>query len=343
LWDGRRASPSKSHPPQASKNGGLRIKRRPKMEKNNTLTQRTNLKIYQETDLYTWIEAFLIDRKAQNLSSGTLKFYQNKLRVFMDFCDSQLISEVIELNPNNLRQFILYLRENHNPGGVHTIYRSIKAFLFWYENEVEPDNWKNPIRKIKAPKLPEKILNPASLEEIFVMVDTCKSNKFTNIRDKAILLFLLDTGLRAMEFINLNIEDVNFITGEIFIHQGKGRKSRTVFLGKKSRKVVRRYLKYRTDNNPALWITNSTVRISYGGLRGIITRRAKLAGINPLPLHSFRRAFAINALRADVNIYSLQALMGHKYLSVLQRYPKISEVDLRIAQTKGSPVDNNRL
>jgi site-specific recombinase XerD len=110
----------------------------------------------------------------------------------------------------------------------------------------------NPIRKIKALKLPEKILDPVDLHNVFSMVDTCKANKFIDHRDDAILLCLLDTGARAMEFLDLNIEDVNLITGEILIRQGKGRKSRTVFLGKMSRKALRRYINNRTDKNPAI-------------------------------------------------------------------------------------------
>jgi site-specific recombinase XerD len=125
------------------------------MEQNNPQTQRTITVFSQETNLFIWIEAFLIDRKAQNLSRGTLKFYQNKLKLFLDYCEAQLISDITQLNPSNLRQFLLYLEEtNHNPGGVHAVYRSIKAFLFWYENEIEIENWKNPINKIKSPKVP---------------------------------------------------------------------------------------------------------------------------------------------------------------------------------------------
>ena len=70
-----------------------------------------------------------------------------KLNPFFEYCDSRVIQNVYQLTPNLIRQYLLYLEEtNHNPGGIHAGYRAIRAFLFWYEDEVEPDNWTNPIR-----------------------------------------------------------------------------------------------------------------------------------------------------------------------------------------------------
>ena len=67
------------------------------------------------------------------------------------------------------------------------------------------------------------------------------------------MLFLLDTGIRASELCSLNIEDVNPIQGDVKILLGKGKKPRTVYLGSKSRKALRNYLRLREDNNKALW------------------------------------------------------------------------------------------
>jgi site-specific recombinase XerD len=305
-------------------------------------TQQIILKVYQETNLLIWIEAFLIDRKAQNLTKGSIEYYQEKLGIFIKYCDAQVVSDLREITPNFLRQFLIHLEEQgHNPGGVHGVYRSVKAFLRWYENEAEPDNWHNPIKKVKAPKVPLEPLEPASLQDISKLIDTCNKGTFADIRDKAILLSLLDTGARAQEFLNINLADINLITGEILIRQGKGRKPRYVYIGSKSRKAIRNYIKHRIDNNhPALWIVNNSGRLTYDGLRTIVSRRSKIAGIKPPSLHSFRRAFAINMLRAGADIYSLQELLGHKSLIVLQRYLKITTEDARLAHRLASPVDN---
>ena len=68
------------------------------------------------------------------------------------------------------------------------------------------------------------------------------------------MLFLLDTGVRASELVSINLEDVNPITGDILVRVGKGRKPRTVYLGSKSRKALRAYLRLRQDSSNVLWI-----------------------------------------------------------------------------------------
>lgn len=314
------------------------------MYKKQTVTQGSISVFSQETDLQLWAEAFLVDRKAQNFSAGTLYFYQKKLKLFLDYCDAQAISQITQITPNNLRSYLLYLEQaGHNSGGIHCCYRAIKTFLRWWENEVELEDWTNPIRKVKAPRVALAQLEPVELSDVSDMVKCCQSGTFTGERDKAIMLTLLDTGARAQEFLDTNLDDINLISGEILISHGKWGKPRTVFVGRACRKAIRRYLKHRVDDNQALWVTDDGQRLYYDGLRSIITRRARQADIKPPSLHSFRRAFAINMLRAGVNIYSLQALMGHAGLTVLQRYLKMTDNDIAQAHRLGSPVDNMKL
>jgi site-specific recombinase XerD len=174
------------------------------------------------------------------------------------------------------------------------------------------------------------------------MMDTCNKS-FCGLRDKAILLALLDTGVRASEFVGMKLDDLNQVSGEIFIRQGKGGKFRAVFLGKTSRRALRAYLKVRSDNCAFLWVTDESEQLTYWGLRQIIRRRSVIAKVHTPSLHSFRRAFAINMLRAGVDVFSLQKLMGHADLQVLRRYLAQTTEDIAQAHRIGSPVDNNRL
>jgi site-specific recombinase XerD len=184
-------------------------------------------------------------------------------------------------------------------------------------------------------------LNPVDLETVKVLVDVCPGDMFTGIRDRAIFLCLLDTGARAAELCAMNLADLDQVTGAILIRQGKGRKPRTVYLGKKSRKAIRAYLKHRQGFEQALWVTDDQEdRLTYWGLRGIVKRRAAKAGIQPPELHSFRRAFALAMLRAGVDVYSIQELMGHADLQILKRYLKQTDQDQRQAHERGGPVDN---
>jgi site-specific recombinase XerD len=297
----------------------------------------------QDTNIYTWIEAFLFDRKAQGFSSGTLYFYQAKLKLFMKYCDSQAITKILEITPNIIREYLVYLEQKgHNPGGIHACYRVDKTFLYWWENEIEPEGWKNPIRKVKAPKLSNEPLKPVDLDTIIKLLCTCEGS-FTDKRDRGILLLLLDTGVRAGELCSMNLNDIDRLLSSIVVREGKGGKPRTVFVGKKTRRALRKYFKARRDDNPALWVTTKGSRLSYWGLREIIRRRVKRANVPTPKVHDFRRALALEWLRNDVDIYSLQKLMGHADLQVLRRYLAQTTEDIQEAHRKASPGDKSIL
>jgi len=105
--------------------------------------------------------------------------------------------------------------------------------------------------------------------------------------------------------------------------------------------VLKRYLKLRSDLNPALWVSRSGERLTETGLRMMLRRRAAQAG-TPVPSpHDFRRAFALERWRAGVDILTLSKLMGHTSLQVLNRYVKQVGEDLSMAAKQSSPVDRN--
>ena len=129
------------------------------------------------------------------MSAGTITFYVKKLRLFCDYCTTQAITRIDQVDQNLIRQYLLYLEgKGHNPGGVHAAYRTLKTFLRWWEQEVEPDDWRNPIKKIKPPRLALEPLEPIDLGTVKALVDACPLDTFTGIRDRAIFLALLDTG-----------------------------------------------------------------------------------------------------------------------------------------------------
>ena len=310
----------------------------------NTQIQRTFSDSIVDDSLITWLEAFLIDRKARGLAKGTLMFYQQKMKSFLEFCESQVITVIPQITSNIIRQYLLYLNEtNHNPGGIHAAYRALRAFLLWYEEEVEPEGWSNPINKVKAPRVPIEPIEPVEFNTVSEMLAVCETKSFTGVRDKAILLFLLDTGVRASELLSINIEDINQARGDILIRHGKGNKPRYVYISKHSKRALRKYLSIRSDNNSALWITHPRFgceRLCYDSLRAIMTRRSKQAKVNSPSLHDFRRAFALAMLRNGTDIFTLAKLMGHKGITVLQRYLRETRQDTEIAHRQASPVEN---
>lgn len=296
--------------------------------------------ILGKTYLQTAIEAFLIDRRAQNFARGTLVFYSHTLKAFTDFAESRALKAIEDITPGDIKEFMLHLEQSgHTPGGVHCAFRAVKTFLIWFENEFEPDNWKNPIKKTKPPKLAIEPIQGVDITEFDYLLSACTGRAFTAIRDKALFYFMLDTGARARELLSIDLSDCEFTSGRVMIRQGKGRKPRIIYFGKRTRKTIREYLKSRTDSNPALWISDDGERLGYTGLRLLIRRRAKKAGIEPPSPHDFRRGFALAYLRAGGDIFTLQKLMGHSDIQVLRRYLAQTDTDTQEGHSRYGPVD----
>jgi site-specific recombinase XerD len=165
----------------------------------NTLSQTDYLPIL--------IDSFLIDRKLQGFAAATVEFYRKKLKYFTEFCEGQAVTQVSQLTPDLIRRYILELRDGHNDGGVHACFRSLRTLLYWVEQEeVMPFDWKNPIRKVKAPMLPVEPIESIPLQDIHALMGTC-TQSFAGSRDRAMLMGLLDTGARAQAFVRERVED----------------------------------------------------------------------------------------------------------------------------------------
>ncbi|MCO6450400.1 MAG: tyrosine-type recombinase/integrase [Caldilineales bacterium] len=283
-------------------------------------------------------DAFLLDCQARNLSPETGRFYREKLGALVKWLDSEGVGHVGEITAGHVRAYLIYLRaRGHNPGGQHAHASALRAWLNWLAREEEIAD--NPMRLVRMPKQERQILPAFSGEDVAAMLRACK-----NRRDIALILAMLDTGLRASELLALNVGDLDMGTGAIMVRKTKNKKARMVYLGAKSGRAAQRYLRWRRNPGPAspLWINMHTGRrLGVWGLRQILRRIAKRSGVQHCHPHTFRRTFALWSLRAGMNIYALQELMGHADLTMLRRYLALAESDLEDAHRRHGPVDTH--
>lgn len=285
-------------------------------------------------DLATWGRAYLTAKRAEGLAHGTLsRAYAPALEAFFAFCAGRGVLTVEAVDPGIIREHLLAVAERHAASTVHRRYRVIRAWLRWYEAEAAPDGWRNPIKRVNAPRVPEAPLDPAPLEVLAELV------KRAGVRDRAIVLTLLDTGLRAGELVALDVADFDAAEGLLLVRRGKGGKARAAPLGPRARRAVRQWVRARPSGGGALFCGPDGQRLSYTGLREIVRRLAARAGVKAPTLHSIRRAFALGMLRAGVDLLTLSRLMGHSGLSLLARYAKQAAGDLRSAVERASLAD----
>lgn len=290
------------------------------------------------------IAEFLADRSARGLAAGTLIWYRNNLPLFQEYSHASKIEQVSDITAGHLRRFLAWLEERgHNGGGRANIYGCVRAFLHWYADEYAPIGWQNPAAKVKGPKRLEEPLDPLPLDHIAAILATCERKTFMGERDRALILFLLDTGVRWQELTGLRIEHVDLDDGAALV-LGKWRKWRTVYMGAALRRSLYAYLRLRPDipllPTAPLWLSRDGDQLSRAGIFEVVRRRAVKAGV-PVPgMHAFRRAFAIAYLRNGGDVATLQRLMGHSDLRVINRYLKLLDEDLRRAHEQFSPADN---
>lgn len=172
-----------------------------------------------------------------------------------------------------------------------------------------------------------------------------RSRRPTAKRDRAIILCLLDTGLRASELCDLQMRDYEPDSGQLYIRHGKGDKRRVVYLGQRARLCLWRYLADRNNTRPAdpLFASRTNTRLDRNNLRHMLNTVAAQAKVNDVHPHRFRHTFAITFLRNGGNTFALQKLLGHEELTTVLKYVRLAETDIKAAQAAASVVDNWRL
>ncbi|MCO6451193.1 MAG: tyrosine-type recombinase/integrase [Caldilineales bacterium] len=289
------------------------------------------------TSLDLAMTSFLIDIEARRLTPQTLKYYRDQLGPFLAFLGVQEVTTPEEINANHIRTYLVSLQQRGlADASLHSAARAIRAFGNFLVREELLE--KSPMRKVQMPRV-EKPIKPAfAPEEVRRLLAVCDTE-----RDSAIVLCLLDSGCRAVEFVSLDVQDVDMKTGRVLVRRGKGRKQRVTFFGARARKTLVKYLMKRGEVHPdaPLWTSlNTGERLTDWGLRQMLGRLGQRAEVLHCHPHTFRRTFALWSLRAGMNIYALQQIMGHSDLSVLRRYLALVEQDLQQAHNKHGAVDS---
>ena len=267
--------------------------------------------------------------------------------------------ELDSITPDHIRRFLDWM---HSERGlsmrtVHDAWIALKSFWTWAEAEMSTPHVLR--GKVTEPKYTKRQIEPFTEDDVKRLVKaaefsrtwrtrkgkTTRSAQPTGPRDRAILLTLLDCGIRASECCALAIGDYDADRGRLRIRKGKGNKERFVFLGDRARKAIWRYLVKRGDTRPEEALFQSLTRghLTRDRLGKLVRRIAERAGVDNAHPHRFRHTFAIMFLRNGGNVFELQRLLGHETLTTVQIYARLAESDLQKAGRKNSPADNWRL
>jgi integrase/recombinase XerD len=310
------------------------------------------------------LEGYKIASLAAGYSQLTLITYISALNTLIEYLGDK---EIGLITSGDLHQFMSYLvtqyvpERRNNPNNTsklssashHRYWKAIRSFFKWAGDELGINR---PDLTLKMPSWESKEIVPFSEEEIISLLKSCefanvpegkrksyKIKKPNALRNKAILLTLLDAGIRVGELTRLRVCDVNLENGEVYIHPFHVKKShsRTTFIGKTARKVLWHYLVNREGVRPEeiLFVTSTNKPMTCQRVLNLLAGLGRSAGVKSVHPHRFRHTFAIQYLRNGGDVFTLQRLLGHKRLEMVNHYLNISTYDTHQAHLKASPVD----
>lgn len=291
-------------------------------------------------DLASFRAPFTRYLRAEGKAEGTIEKYLMVLGVLEEFLAGEGHSTAVtEVQKPHLQEFIAHTLEGHKSSTANTRFYALKAF-FNYLVEDEEIRW-HPMDGMKAPAAPAPPVAVLEADAVSAMLKACSKNTFEDRRDAAIIMMFYDTGGRLSELTKLTLEDVADGSASVM---GKGAKPRNVYFGTATARVLDRYLRqrdrHRYADSDALWLGKKGPMTRWG-IRDVLEKRARQAGVGHVHPHQFRHTFSHNWLADGGQETDLMRLNGWSSRSMVSRYAA-SAADARAAESyrrRQSPAD----
>jgi len=218
----------------------------------------------------------------------------------------------------------------------HKHCRNVRVFGNWLvRDELLPES---PTARLRGPQLQLEQREPLSADEARLLLNGARSSGFPD-RDAALVLLLLDTGMRASEVCALTVADGLCPEGRAIVCAKRRR--RTVFWSPDTARALRRYLRSRSgalESDP-LFVTRTGRAFGPGNVGEVVRDAGKRGQVGrPVFPHLLRHTAALAMLRGGASLFEVQRLLGHADLTVLRRYVRETVEDLASAHRRSSPV-----
>jgi integrase/recombinase XerD len=181
------------------------------------------------------------------------------------------------------------------------------------------------------PKRLPTVLTEEEQEALLKQPDQKRRN---GLRNLCLLRLMLNTGLRAAEVLNIKVNDIDWRSGKVTIKEGKGKKDRTLWIGKEDLEILKKWLKLKAKlpESEFLFTTYEGKRLLNRYLRTMVKRLARQAGIDKnVHPHMLRHTFATDLFRKTKNIRLIQKALGHAHITTTQIYTHIVDDELEEA------------
>lgn len=285
-------------------------------------TKRPNRKaLMTPQHLRSLFARFLTAKSAGNRSPRTITWYEQEISHFLLWLESQAFED--GEFPALIDGYLAAERKRGvSPATVSARFRALSAWLNWCARRKLLEE--SPIAHVERPRVPKRQADHVSVAECSRLMASITGADWLDARDRLVLLLLFYSGLRVGELTALTVADIDAKAARVIVRQGKGMKARLVPVHANVPKELLGYLYSRPRyTGPELLLSSD----GYTGIRGPLTtegvrqmlkRRCKLAGVRYLHPHAWRHGFAMWTLNAGVGMSGVSALMGHSNTTVTE-------------------------
>ncbi|MEN6325773.1 MAG: tyrosine-type recombinase/integrase [Syntrophomonas sp.] len=260
-------------------------------------------------------QLYVADKTIEGYSTCTLKSYHLQLKLLVRYLGDIDIEDVTLVN---LKTYLIEKGGHLKPSSLGARIRFIRAFFKWASDEGYCSS--NPARKLREPRLGQRVPKAFSEEEAEVLREACDRPL-----EHALLEFFYSSGCRIGEVHGLNKEAINWENRSAIVI-GKGDKEREVYFSIKAKIWMEWYLKERNDSDPAMFVTERAPhRMSIAEIRYIVKRvghRTNL-DIRTFP-HRWRHTFATHMLNRGAPLEGVQDQLGHVKIETTKIYCQLS-------------------
>lgn len=296
-------------------------------------------------------------------SPATIRDYADDIQGFLNYITppGEKTLPLRQVDHRIIREFVgsLYDRGLQNASIARKLAALRTFFKFCLRERIVRQN---AAKLVSSPKLPKRVPNVLTAEEINSLLDQManarptaensnrreptEQSRLLLKRDRAILELLYASGLRVSELVGLNVGSVDWKSQLVRV-LGKGRKERIVPFGSKARAALEAYWPVRQDllsaakkrvDPEAVFVNHFGGRLTTRWVREIVYKYGRLLNVNwDLHPHSLRHAFATHLLADGADLRAIQELLGHVSLSTTQRYTQASIQQLMAIYDKNHP------
>lgn len=272
----------------------------------------------------------------KGLSNNSIEAYCRDVDKLNQFLVSKKINaSPKEVTKKNIEDLLAFLSEfGINPRSQARIISGLKSFFNYLclENEID----QNPVDLIDSPKLPKKLPDFLSVEEIDKIISCLDLSKPENERNRAILETLYGCGLRVSELVNLSLSNL-FFDEEFIRVTGKGNKERLVPINPQAIKRISIYIdtirchqKIKKGEEDFLFINRLGTRLSRQFIFMMLKQLVKQANIaKKISPHTFRHSFATHLIEGGADLRVVQEMLGHESITTTEIYTHLNRDFLR--------------